>query len=79
MNDRKNSREVFIIDLAASNCQVFGCVSGMTHLQLVKVQPQVFTAKCSEPQVESSNAGMKEGASETSEPTHRNLMRLNGG
>ena len=57
----------------------FSGVSGMTHLQLVKVQPQVFTAKCSEPQVESSNAGMKEGASETSEPTHRNLMRLNGG
>ena len=58
---------------------LFAGVSGMTHLQLVKVQPQVFTAKCSEPQVESSNAGMKEEASETSEPTHRNLMRLNGG
>ena len=55
------------------------CVSGMTHLQLVKVQSQVFTAKCSEPQVESSNAGMKEGASKTSEPTNRNLIRLNGG
>ena len=54
-------------------------VSGMTHLQLVKVQSQVFTAKCSEPQVESSNAGMKEGASKTSEPTNRNLIRLNGG
>ena len=51
----------------------------MTHLQLVKVQSQVFTAKCSEPQVESSNAGMKEGASKTSEPTNRNLIRLNGG
>ena len=57
----------------------FHGVSGMTRLQLVKVQPQVFTAKCSEPQVENSNVGMKEGASETSEPTYRNLVRLNGG
>ena len=40
----------------------FYSVSGMTHLQLVKAQPQVFTAKCGEPQVKSSNAGMKEGA-----------------
>ncbi len=47
----------------------------MTHLRLVKVQSQIFTAKCSEPQVESSNAGMKEGASKTSEPTNRNLIR----
>ena len=50
----------------------FHGVSGMTRLQLVKVQPQVFTAKCSEPQVENSNVGMKEGASKTSEPTYRN-------
>ena len=47
----------------------FSGVPGMAHLQLVKVQPQVFTAKCSEPQVENSNVGMKEGASKTSEPT----------
>jgi len=41
----------------------FDGVPGMAHLQLVKVQPRVFTAKCSETQVESSNAGMKEEAS----------------
>ena len=35
-------------------------VSGMTHSQSVKVRPQVFTAKCSEPQVESREAGMEE-------------------
>ena len=57
----------------------FNGVPGMARLQLVKVQPQVSTAKCSEPQVESSNAGMKEGANKTSEPTYRNPMRLNGG
>jgi hypothetical protein len=32
-------------------------VSGMTHSQPVKVRSQVFTAKCSEPQVESREAG----------------------
>ena len=58
---------------------LFCCVPGMAHLQLVKVQPRVFTAKCSETQVESSNAGMKEEASKTSEPTNRNPIRLNGG
>jgi len=42
---------------------LFRGVPGMAHLQLVKVQPRVFTAKCSETQVESSNAGMKEEAS----------------
>ena len=60
-------------------CMAFYCVPGMAQLQLVKIQPQVFTAKCSEPQVENSNVGMKEGANKTSEPTHRNPMRLNGG
>ena len=61
----------------------FRGVPGMAHLQLVKVQPQVFTAKCSEPQVGSRKVKrmlwMKEGAGKTSEPTHRNPMRLNGG
>ena len=37
-------------------------------------RPQVFTAKCSEPQVESSNAGMKEVASDSFERTDRNLI-----
>ena len=41
----------------------------MAHLQLVKVQPQVFTAKCSEPQVEDSDVQMKAGANKSSEPT----------
>lgn len=27
---------------------IWSWVSGMTHLQLVQTQPQVFTAKCSE-------------------------------
>jgi hypothetical protein len=48
----------------------------MTHLQLVKGQSGVFTAKCSEHQAASSNAGMKEGVSKTSEPMDRNLMRV---
>ena len=38
----------------------FSGVSGMTHSQSVKVCPQVVTAKCSEPQVESREAGMEE-------------------
>jgi hypothetical protein len=46
---------------------------------LVKVQPQVVTTKRSEPQVEDSDVQMKERANKTSEPTNRNLMRLNGG
>jgi len=46
---------------------------------LVKVQPQVVTAKRSESQVEDSDVQMKEGNSKTSEPTNRNLIRLNGG
>ena len=35
-------------------------MSGMTHSQSVKVRPQVVTAKYSEPQVESREAGMEE-------------------
>ena len=35
-------------------------VPGMALIQLEINQPQVFTAKCSEPQVENSNVGMKE-------------------
>ena len=44
------------------NCAafIFNSVSGMTHSQSVKVRPQVVTAKCSEPQVESREAGMEE-------------------
>jgi hypothetical protein len=51
----------------------------MTHLQLLKGQSGVFTAKCSEHQAASSNAEMKEGVSKTSKPMDRNLMRVNGG
>ena len=36
------------------------CVPGMAQFLLVRVQSRVFTAKCSEPQAESSNAQVKE-------------------
>ena len=36
------------------------CVSGMAHILSVKVRPRVFVAKCSEPQAESREAGVKE-------------------
>ena len=39
----------------------FYCVPSMVLILLVKVQSQVFTAKCSEPQVGISN-GMDEGS-----------------
>ena len=39
----------------------FYCVPSMVLILLVKVQSQVFTAKCSEPQVGASN-GMDEGS-----------------
>ena len=39
---------------------VFLGVPGMALIQLEINQPQVFAAKCSEPQVENSNVGMKE-------------------
>lgn len=39
----------------------FCCVPSMALILLVQVQPQVFTAKCSEPQVGISN-GMDEGS-----------------
>ena len=35
-------------------------VSGMTHISPVKVRSRVFTAKCSEPQAEVGNDGVKE-------------------
>ncbi len=35
-------------------------VPGMAYILLVKVQSQVSTTKCSEPQVEIGNDGMKE-------------------
>ena len=37
-------------------------VPGMALIQLEINQPQVFTAKCSVPQVENSNVGMEEVA-----------------
>ena len=39
----------------------FFCVPSMALILLVQVQPRVFTAKCSEPQVGISN-GMDEGS-----------------
>ena len=39
----------------------FLCVPSMALILLVQVQPRVFTAKCSEPQVGISN-GMDEGS-----------------
>ena len=39
----------------------FLCVPSMALILLVQVQPRVFTAKCSEPQVGISN-GMGEGS-----------------
>jgi len=35
-------------------------VPGMALILLVKVQSRVFTAKCSEPQTENSDVGVKE-------------------
>ncbi|MBR3772628.1 MAG: hypothetical protein IKL07_10210, partial [Clostridium sp.] len=40
---------------------LFLCVPSMALILLVKVQSRVFTAKCSEPQVSTSN-GMDEGS-----------------
>ena len=40
---------------------VLYCVPSMALILLVKVQPRVFTAKCSEPQVSNSN-GMEGGS-----------------
>ena len=51
----------------------------MTLSLLVKVQLQVFTAKHREPQAENSDVQVKEAGEQNSEPTNRNLMRLNGG
>ena len=39
---------------------LFLCVSGMTHILSVKVRPRVFVAKCSKPQAEGREAGVKE-------------------
>ena len=39
--------------------ELFG-VSGMAHILPVKVRSRVFVAKCSEPQAESREAGVKE-------------------
>jgi len=38
----------------------FVSVPGMALILLVKVQSRVFTAKCSEPQTENSDVGVKE-------------------
>ena len=38
----------------------FICVSGMAHILSVKVRPRVFVAKCSKPQAEGREAGVKE-------------------
>ena len=43
---------------------VFSSVPSMALILLVKVQSRVFTAKCSEPQVGTSN-GMDEGSGVT--------------
>ena len=42
----------------------FSCVPSMALILLVKVRSRVFTAKCSEPQVGTSN-GMDEGSGVT--------------
>ncbi len=46
---------------AAVNIFPFVCVPSMALILLVQVQPRVFTAKCSEPQVGTSN-GMGGGS-----------------
>ena len=51
----KESSEVYISNDSSN------CVPSMVLILLVKVQSQVFTAKCSEPQVGISN-GMDEGS-----------------
>ncbi|MFR8876940.1 MAG: hypothetical protein ACLVHO_09775 [Roseburia faecis] len=48
----------------AWNSGVFSSVPSMALILLVKVQSRVFTAKCSEPQVGTSN-GMDEGSGVT--------------
>ena len=47
-----------------SDVAAFLCVPSMALILLVKVQSRVFTAKCSEPQVGTSN-GMDEGSGVT--------------
>ena len=54
-NIEKESSEVYISNDSSN------CVPSMVLILLVKVQSQVFTAKCSEPQVGISN-GMDEGS-----------------
>ena len=51
-----------VSEMKSDGC--FCCVPSMALILLVQVQPQVFTAKCSEPQVGISN-GMDEGSGVT--------------
>ena len=63
-------REMIIQKLKESGCRITKqrlmsfCVPSMALILLVKVQSRVFTAKCSEPQVGTSN-GMDEGSGVT--------------
>jgi hypothetical protein len=53
---------ILLIDFNMFNFKVyFYCVPGMTRIQLEINQPQVFTAKCSEPQAVDSDV-MGEGS-----------------
>ena len=59
----KNSPDRKIAQTVRSE-RFFGSVPSMALILLVKVQSRVFTAKCSEPQVGTSN-GMDEGSGVT--------------
>ena len=58
---KKKNKIRQILQKEPGNRLLFWCVPSMALILLVKVQSQVFTAKCSEPQVGISN-GMDEGS-----------------
>ena len=60
----KPSKELFPSGDKGREAGAFASVPSMALILLVKVQSRVFTAKCSEPQVGTSN-GMDEGSGVT--------------
>ena len=54
-NIAKSQYQQFFLRGTVQSCSSFVCVPSMALILLVKVQPRVFTAKCSESQVGISN------------------------
>ena len=61
---KKTRAMAVLVIVAVLVCAAFASVPSMALILLVKVQSRVFTAKCSEPQVGTSN-GMDEGSGVT--------------